>query len=172
MWYNGILFKSFRKHRILLAIFIFRRTRNCDRLRQCSIVWHEISSSNTSKPVFDLEPLFLGDIHAGIVDSHAGYYVIIYCTSCRKLYGKTVENTAFDGFGWNFSRTVQARIIQFYTPIEDKRPQTPAGNGVTRHVPSGRLRNAIKYYRKVRKAGQKCRKQGLQLESGARYGKR
>ena len=45
--------------------------------------------------------------------------------------GKTVENTAFDGFGWNFSRTVQISIMKFYAVIEDKRPHKPAGNDVT-----------------------------------------
>ena len=53
----------------------------------------------------------------------------------------TVENTASDGFGWNFSSTVQARIMTFYKSIEGYRPHKRAGIDVT-----GCFRSAAKCY--------------------------
>ena len=44
---------------------------------------------------------------------------------------KTVENTASDGLGWNFSRTAGAVIMKFYILIEDNPLHKHAGNDVT-----------------------------------------
>ena len=46
---------------------------------------------------------------------------------------------------------VQSRIMKLYMLIEDKWPHKPARNGIK--APSGRLTNAVKFYRKVRKNG-------------------
>ena len=70
---------------------------------------------------------------------------------------KTVENTASDGFVWNFLRTIQARIMKFYALIETKRPHKPARNCITSFFWLA-TKNSIIYYGKVRKTGQKCRK--------------
>ena len=51
---------------------------------------------------------------------------------CRQLYLIWRQYLLPVGFGWNFLRTVPARIITFYTLIEDKRPHKPAGNVITR----------------------------------------
>ena len=73
-------------------------------------------------------------------------------TSGRKLYGKTVENTASEAFGWNFSRTVQARILKFYKFIEDNRSHKNLLE-MTSPAASGRLQNVIKCCTKVPKTG-------------------
>ena len=44
---------------------------------------------------------------------------------------KSVENTASDGFGWNFARTVYERITTFYTLIEDNLSHKTTGYDVT-----------------------------------------
>ena len=36
---------------------------------------------------------------------------------------KTYKKAAYDDFGWNFSRTVPARITKFYKLMEDNRPK-------------------------------------------------
>ena len=78
-----------------------------------------------SKTVWPRITNFYRDIHTDIVYSHTGYDIIIYFQS------KTVENTTSDGFGWNTSRRVKARIIKFYMLIEDNRLHKCAGNDVT-----------------------------------------
>ena len=113
---------------------------------------------NCPNKLFDIEsPNFTGTfipIFATVVPDMTSV-----STSGRKLLGKTVENAASDGNGWNFSRMVQARIVKYDTLIEDKRHHKSTNlPEMTSLAPSSRLQNAIKCYRKVRKTGLKCRK--------------
>ena len=62
-----------------------------------------------------------------------------------------MENTASDGVGWNFSRTVQARITKFAKHIEDDRAHKPVGNNIT------------SYFRSAFTNGVKCRVRQLCL---------
>ena len=56
---------------------------------------------------------------------------------------KNVENVASDGFGWNFSRTIWARITNFYKLIWVNYPTNLPD--ITSLAASGRLQNANKY---------------------------
>ena len=67
-----------------------------------------------------------------------------------------------DGFRQNFSRTVHARIVKFYTLIKTSGPTNLPE--MVSSAPSGRLQNAIKDYRKVRKTGPKCGKKAYNSE--------
>ena len=58
-------------------------------------------------------------IHADVLNSHTGYDVTSLNTSGWQLskFKKRVENAASDGFGWNFSRKVYARMAKFHTIV-------------------------------------------------------
>ena len=109
-----------------MTIFLgetFCVSRYWDRLCQCSFVH---SFDTKSAPRISRKPRitkFYRAIHTNIVYRHTGYDIIIYFRS--EVIG------ASDGFGWNFSRTVQATIVKFYTLIEGKRRHKPVRNGIT-----------------------------------------
>ena len=70
------------------------------------------------------------DIHTDLFYSHIGHDVIS-CFRAEVNAKQIVENTASDGLGWNFSRTVQARITTFYRLIGNNLPHKPAGYEIT-----------------------------------------
>ena len=79
-YFGYLSFKTWQKESFPGCVF--RRTTLCvsrywDRLRQCSLIRHEISSSNISKTVWPRITKFLQAMHTDIVYSHPGYYVII-----------------------------------------------------------------------------------------------
>ena len=76
-----------------------------------------------------------------------------FSTSGRKLQRKTVENTAFNGFGWNFSRTIQARIMKFKFTCLSRATGPTNLPEMTPPVASGRLQNVIEYCTKVGETG-------------------
>ena len=101
------------------------------------------------------------DIHTDLLYSRTGYGI----TSRLVMAKINVENAASDGFGWNFSRTVQARITKFRMLIEENWPNKCAAYNVT-IAACGRLKNATKHCTKVHKpgpAGQRIEYSGLCL---------
>ena len=79
------------------------------RLRSCSFGRHEISPWNISRTVWPSPEspkcTWTSTPTSSTVYSYTRYYVIV-CFRSEIIAKKTVENTASDRFGWNFSRTV------------------------------------------------------------------
>ena len=73
--------------------------------------------SNSSATVQPRINKFCMDIQADLVCSQTGYEISRYFRSAFIEVGKTTENAAFVGIGWNFFRTIWARITKFYTLV-------------------------------------------------------
>ena len=134
---------------------VFRRNalRFALRVRQCSFVRStQNHSSNISKTVWPRTPNFIRTSTPKLSTA------IPDMTSLSTSSRKTVNFTASDGFWRNFPRTVQARIMKFYMPIDDNGPTSLPE--MASPPPSGRLKKMLLniVFRKVRKTGQKCRK--------------
>ena len=82
-----------------------------------SFVHHKVSGSNISTTVYIESPHFpiTMNIRTGSVYNLIGYDITSYFRSEVSHRDKIVENVASDGFGSNFSRTLLARITEFYT---------------------------------------------------------
>ena len=85
------------------------------------------------------------DNHIDLLYSHTGYDVINYFRS-DVIAKKTIENAAFDGFGWNFLRTDEAKCLPATIDLTNPPDMTSL-------AASSRLQNAVKYYTKVHKTG-------------------
>ena len=72
-------------------------------------------------------------------------------TSRWKLSEKTVQNTATNGFGWNFARMVKQRSRSLTHLSRTIGPTTTPG--MTSLTYSGRPQNVTKYHTTVRKLG-------------------
>ena len=68
-------------------------------------------------------------IHADLPYIITGYDITNYFRS-EATAKKTVENAASDGFRWNLSRKVYARITKFHAVVRDNWPHKLAGYDV------------------------------------------
>ena len=131
-------------------------SRYWDRLRPI-FVRHEISSSNISKTVWPTTTKFYSDIHNDIVYSHTGHDVIIYFLSevIGDKQSKMPPATASGGISRERFKLGSSSFTCLSTTsgiinLPEMASPSPA--------PSGRLQNAIIFYRNVRKTGPNCRK--------------
>ena len=121
---NGTDLKCFKIHDLLaklqygvLALRDDRRTAGV--VRSMSVTRR---GSRISRTVWPRITKFDTYIHIDVVNNNAGCcHWLLPVGGYRS--SKTVENAASDGFGWNFPRTVSARITKFYPPIVDNGPQ-------------------------------------------------
>ena len=112
----------------------------CVRRRSSLVVHHKVSGSNIPRTVGTrIIELSTDNSDQSTLYSRIEYDVTNYFRS-EVLAKKTDENAESDGFGWNFSRTVYARITKFHNLAWDVRCDKPAGYGITNY-----FRSAAKY---------------------------
>ena len=105
-----------------------------------SFVRHEISSWNIWKTIWPRITKFYRHIHTDILYSHTGYDVTIYFRS--EAIRENSRKYRLRRLRGDFSRTVQSRIMKFYTLIVAGVP--PNLPEMASPAPSGRLQNAVK----------------------------
>ena len=115
------------------------------------VVRHKVRQSYISRTIWARITKFYRRIHTELHYIWTGHDVTNYFQS--EVTAKTVENTASDGFRWNFSRKVKAMIDRHFTRLSMTSGPTNLPD-TTSLVASGRLQNPIKYCTKVmRKTG-------------------